>query len=316
MKILIIGAGAIGIGLGNMLFSQGAAISYLASERTKAAIDADGIRLFGLFGEFICPPWEVKAYTKYEDLPQASFDLVIISSKTMANDEISQKLNAARACLKPGAKIVIFQNGWGNDQPYRRFFAPDEVFCARIITGFKRSKLNTSEVTVHTEPVMIGSLYGCDNSALKPLAEMLSKAGLPTELTNEVGKALWAKMLYNTTLNPLGAILNLHYGALTEDEYSRAIMDELIDETFAVIKAAGFETFWQTPDQYRELFYGKLVPDTYNHRSSTLQDIERRQKTEIDTLNGKILELAQKHGVNAPAHRMIYRLIKSIESRF
>lgn len=61
------------------------------------------------------------------------------------------------------------------------------------------------------------------------------------------------------------------------------------------------------------MFYGKLIPDTFAHRSSTLQDIEKRQKTEIETLNGCILRIGKKYGVQTPTHVMIVEMIRGIE---
>ena len=71
---------------------------------------------------------------------------------------------------------------------------------------------------------------------------------------------------------------------------------------------------WQrTAEEYRAAFYGKMVPDTFNHRSSTLQDIEKGRKTEIDTLNGCVLRIGRKHGVPTLTHAMIVEMIRGIE---
>lgn len=145
---------------------------------------------------------------------------------------------------------------------------------------------------------------------------MITASGIKCELTSEVDKYLWAKMLYNCALNPLGAILDVSYGKLTENEYSIEIMDNIIDEIFEVIKASEYETLWDNADDYRNLFYSKLVPDTYSHYSSTHADIKRRIKTEIDSLNGKVIELAERYDIDVATNRIIYNMVKSIESDF
>ena len=93
-------------------------------------------------------------------------------------------------------------------------------------------------------------------------------------------------------------------------------MDRLIQETFAVMDACGYYTFWENAEAYQKDFYGKLIPDTYAHRSSTLQDIEKKQQTEIHTLNGCIVSLAEKHGIQVPTHRMICEMILTLEANF
>jgi len=316
MNILIIGAGALGVALGASLLNTGNEVSYFTKGETKKAIDEGGLHRTGLFGDLDFGSGCVKTYNSYDDLSIDEYDYILVSAKTLANDEISHELNVHRGIMKASGKIVIVQNGWGNDIPYLRFFDKDKVYNARVISGFKRKARNVSEITVHNSPILLGSLHGYDSGAMTLLAKAINASGLPCEASSQVAEALWAKMIYNCTLNPLSAILRVNYGKLTESQYSIHIMDTLIDEIYSVINAAGYKTSWATPDEYRQIFYSKLVPDTYNHISSTLQDIEKKYKTEIDTLTGCIISIANEHGISVPYSKMIYNLIKSIEDTF
>ena len=69
-------------------------------------------------------------------------------------------------------------------------------------------------------------------------------------------------------------------------------------------------------DEYKEIFYNKLVPDTYEHVSSTSQDIQRKNKTEIDSLTGKVIRLGEEHKIDVSTNKVIYNMIKAIESEF
>ena len=316
MNILVIGSGAVGIGLAASMLSQGADISIFARDKTAKAIKENGIKRCGLFTHYEFTSDEVNVYETYEEIPKDTIEYVFITSKTTANDDISKKLNTHRDILKEDFKIIIFQNGFGNDAAYLRFFDKTQVFSARVITGFTRPERHISEVTVYTEPLLIGSLQKQDPSELQPIADMITSSGIQCKLTDEVDKYLWAKMLYNCALNPLGAILDVNYGKLTENEYSKEIMDSIIDEIFDVIKASGYETLWENSQEYKDIFYSKLVPDTYNHYSSTHQDIKRKIKTEIDSLTGKVIELGEANKVDVGTNKIIYNLIKSIESDF
>lgn len=316
MNILVIGSGAVGIGIGSSLLSQGVNISFLASKNTARKMKEDGIKRTGLFTNYFFNPQEFNVYESYEEIPKKTFDYVLITSKTTSNDNISKKLNENRDILKDDFTILIIQNGFGNDQLFLRYFKTTEVYCARIITGFTRPERNISEVTVYTEPILLGSLQGENIEHLKTIADKITASRIKCELSYELDKYLWAKMLYNCSLNALGAILDVTYGKLTENEYTKEIMNNIIDEIFDVIAASPYETLWNTPDEYRKIFYTKLVPDTYNHYSSTHQDIKRKIETEIDTLNGKVIELGEKYGVDVSTNKLIYNLIKAIESDF
>lgn len=316
MNILVIGAGAVGIGLAASMLSQNADVSIFARGETAKAIKENGIKRCGLFEHFTFSNDEITVYESYDEIPKNTFEYVFITSKTTGNDDISKNLNENRGILKDNFKIIIFQNGFGNDEPYLRFFNENEVFSARVITGFARPEIYISEVTVYTEPILLGSLQKQDPTDLKPIAEMITASGINCELTDEVDKYLWAKMLYNCALNPLGAILDVTYGKLTENEYTIEIMNNIIDEIFEVIKASEYETLWDNSNEYKDVFYSKLVPDTYNHYSSTHQDIQRKIKTEIDSLTGKVIKLGEINNVDVSTNKIIYNLIKSIESDF
>lgn len=314
MNILIIGAGGVGIGLATSVGSQGADVSIYAREETAKAIKTNGIRRTGLFTHYELD--NIPVYESYGDLPKDTFDYIFICSKTVANEDIAQNLNDNRDIFKENTKILIFQNGFGNDEPYLKYFSKKQVFCARVITGFTRPERHISEVTVYTEPILLGSLQNEDPQCLAEIAELITKSGIECQITDSIDKYLWAKMLYNCTLNPLGAILDVTYGQLTENPYTMEIMNNIIDEIFNVIKASPYETLWKNSDEYKEIFYKKLVPDTYDHYSSTHQDIQRKIKTEIDSLNGKVILLGEEYKIDVSTNKIIYNLIKATESTF
>ena len=182
-----------------------------------------------------------------------------------------------------------------------------------MITGFRRFKANGVEITVHADAIHVGSLFGCGEECVAELCEAISEGGIPCEVTGEIGKDLWAKMLYNCALNPLGAILGVPYGVLAESEYTRFIMNGITEEVFGVMEGAGYETHWADAEGFLSAFYERLVPTTAGHMSSTLQDIQAGKKTEIDALNGAVIRLAEEQGREAPYNRAVYNIIKFSE---
>ena len=312
MKLLVIGTGAVGCAVAIAAAGAGMETALLARGATADYIRQNGLKRTGIFGDVAVPPDRIAVYEDYERVG-SGYDYVVVAVKTTANRDVAAALAARRDIPGQAGRGVIFQNGWGNDEAYLAHFPARQVFNARIITGFERLAPGVTNVTVHTAPILLGSLHGEPVEALEPLAAAIRDSGIPSETSEELEQALWAKMLYNTTLNPLGAILNMSYGQLAGSAHLVGVMNKLIEETFAVMDAAGYRTFWKDAEEYEKAFYGKLVPDTFAHRASTLQDIEKRQKTEIDTLNGCVLRLGERHGVPTPTHRMIVALIRGIE---
>ena len=194
-------------------------------------------------------------------------------------------------------------------------FEERRIYNARVITGFRRNRPNEVEITVHADAIHIGSLFSGELSAIEPLCRAIREGGIPCEKTDAIGEDLWAKMLYNCALNPLGAILGVSYGALADEPSTRTLMDQIVGEVFAVMSAAGYRTHWRQVQEFLDVFYGKLVPDTAGHKSSMLQDIAAGKRTEIEALNGAVLRLAREHGIDVPYNRAVYNLIKFIENR-
>ncbi len=316
MNVLIIGAGALGIGVGASLVDSGCTVDFIARGETKAAIQKNGIARKGRFKDIVVPAGKVGVYEDYAELPEDKYDYVLITTKTTVNEEVSEMLEEHQNCMKDSCNIVFMQNGMGYEACFAEKFPQEMLYHSRVITGFKKDVPNESTITAHQAPILLGSIYGYDEEEVADLAEMINKSGMPAEIDEELSKALWAKFIYNTTLNPLGAILGKSYGELADSDYAHAIMDILIEETFEILRASGSITYWSTAEEYRRVLFEELIPVTYEHRSSTLQDIEKKQKTEIDTLTGSLLSLASRCNVSAPVHSMVYWLVKAMEENF
>ena len=105
----------------------------------------------------------------------------------------------------------------------------------------------------------------------------------------------------------------MNYGKLSEP-HTWSIIQEIIKEAFEVTKREGIELIWNEPEEYEDFLKTKQLPPTADHRPSMLHDLEKRRKTEIDFLNGKIVELGLKHSIPTPVNSMLCNIIKFITS--
>jgi len=315
MNILNYGAGAVGLGLDSFLMKNGAEVTLLCRANTAAALCESGLIRRGIFGDFQASLENLRVLTALAEIPEQPFDYILVTVKSF--DSIAAAADLAR---HPGlwnsqTKIVLCQNGWGNAEIFCEHFPKKQVFNARVITGFTRPQPNEVEITVHADAVHIGSLFHNDLSGIEDLCRGIDKGGLPCILVQDIAKDLWAKMLYNCALNPLGAVLGVSYGELGASQHTRDIMNAIIRETYAVIQKSGYATHWPTPEDYIKIFYEKLVPATASHKSSTLQSLKSGKKTEIDALNGMVIALAEKHGINVPVNRSVTEKIRFLEGK-
>jgi len=298
MRVLIYGAGAVGQATGCMLAADGHTVDMILRKRFADVIREHGLTVSGIFGEYRMEPRAIGTFTSLADCSNSQYDVVFITTKSYdtqkAADDISSLSDVSPV-------IVSLQNGCGNLELLVECFGPDRVLGGRVITGFEIERPGHVRITVTADAVHIG---GPDEGVMSPLAERIAAAvdhaGLPCAATDSIRRDLFAKLLYNCALNPLGAVLGVHYGALGENPFSRGIMNAVIDEVFAVISALGAATHWETADEYREFFYSRQVPATYDHRPSMLQDIESGKRTEVDSLTGYVVREGKRLGV--PTH--------------
>jgi len=315
LRVLIYGAGAVGLGLGACLLRAGADVTFLGREDTVSALERNGLIFTGIFGEYEAPPGSYDACASLYDVDDGPFDFIMVTTKAHASNVAAEDIAGRLEILGDSGYVVLFHNGWGSADIFAALIPKERVLSARVITGFVREKPNEVECTVHADAIRLGSLFGEPPEGLSRLAEAISRGGIPCEVTGEVEKYLWAKLIYNCALNPTGAVFRVTYGELADSPHTREIMNSIIEECFAAMKAGGFSTFWGSPDEYLEVFYRDLVPPTASHVSSMVMDIKEGRKTEIDFISGAILRIAEEKRVDVPVNEVIYRMVKFLEGR-
>jgi len=314
MRALVYGGGAVGLGLASCLFKSRARVDIVARENTVLGLRKKGLIRTGIFGNYHVVPSVFRCVSLLEALPAEAYDFILVCTKSFDSLEAAGDLSRHTSLFNDNTRIVLFQNGWGNAEAFLAVFDKDIIYNARVITGFLRSQPNEVEVTVHADAIHIGSLFGSSSRAVKDLVQAINDGDIPCRTTHEIGKDIWAKMLYNCALNPVGAVLDVTYGELAGQKSSRMFMDGIIEEAFNVMTRAGYETHWDSVKGFLEVFYDKLVPDTAAHKSSMLQDIAAKKRTEIDALNGAVIELAERLATPAPYNLVAYNLVKFIEA--
>ena len=312
MNFLIYGAGAIGQALGCMLASAGHKVDLLLRERYIEPIRSSGLKVIGILGDFEADMTNVGLYSSVDELA-GSYDYGLITTKSY---DTSTAVKDIAALGNRVAMAVSMQNGCGNLEMLEEGLGSDKCLGARIITGFEIIAPGVIEITVSADAIHIGSSAGDKiHPSAKALAELITAVGHPSTPVADIRQSLFAKLIYNCALNPLGAILGVHYGVLAERVETRRIMDSVIEETFAIIKAIGVRTPWEHADKYKTFFYAELIPATYNHRSSMLQDIENNKPTEVDSLIGYVSSKGRLFEVQTPVCDLLADLIRFKESQ-
>ena len=302
MKILVIGAGALGSAVGGFLAKAGHEVIFVGREKHILAIKKNGLKISGIWGEHLVT--NIQAKTDITNLsPQ---ELILVTTKSFDTVAAARQI---KPLIDKNTTIISLQNGLGNEGIIQKECGQDKVLGGMVIIGFELLVPGHVKVTVFADKIKIGEMNHIMTERVKKIVEIFNEAHLPTDAVDNIKQFLWAKLLYNSCLNPLGAILGVEYGKLAE-HHSWRIIQKIIREAFVATKKENIPLFWKTPEEYEHYLKTKQLPPTASHRPSMLHDLERGRKTEIDFLNGRIVELGDKHGIPTPVNAMLCNLIK------
>ncbi len=308
MNTAIIGAGAVGLGLGSCLLTAGESVCFVVRSQP---VEPLGLERRGIFGDQSFAADRFQQVPSIADLAAAPLDFILVCTKTFSARAVARDLARIWSSFAVSPRVVLVHNGWGSAEVFAAQIPAERVFNARVITGFRRTAPFQVDITVHADAIRLGSLYGAPLDALSELAERVQRGGIPCEVSSDIARDLWAKILYNCALNPLGALCGVPYGRLGEVTAYRRIMDSVVHEIFAVMQACGFRTHWSDPSEYLRSFYDEQLPPTARHESSMLQDIRAGRPTEIDALSGAIARLGVERGVPTPVNAALRDLVRA-----
>ncbi len=309
MRILVMGAGAIGSVFGGLLARIGQDVTMIGRSQNMGAVQEHGVVISGIWGIHIIE--DIATATRVEDIPaDSSFEAILITTKAY---DTASAVESVLPFVGPDTLVVSLQNGLGNLETITRLVGPERAVGGRVIFGVDMVEPGHPHITVYGGEVLLGTPGGVITESLLKLVDTITYAGIPTRAVDNIDAAIWGKALYNVSLNALSALLNVPYGALLNSDASRLLMETLINETFEVAHAANAPLLWRTTEEYRQVLFEELIPPTAAHYSSMHADLRKGKRTEIDSLNGAVLRLGWEHGIAAPVNATLTLLIKSAE---
>jgi 2-dehydropantoate 2-reductase len=234
-------------------------------------------------------------------------DTIIIATKASIMPRLVPEIAKV---ARPGVRLVSCQNGLDNQEYLAETFGPDHAL--RIVVNYAGSQMGDGHIymSFFNPPNYIGAMTAKGEPLARQFADMMTKAGLDTHFTTEIKRYEWEKVVLNAALNPVCALTRKPMRDMMDLEITEGLVEELLREGVQVAEAAGIgfdEGFMEGGLEY-------LKRAGY-HRTSMHQDVLRHIPTEIDWINGKIVEWGRAHGVETPYNSTIAALIKGLEMK-
>jgi 2-dehydropantoate 2-reductase len=239
------------------------------------------------------------------DAPAREFVIVLVKSTHTGDPAITR---AVRRSAEAGGVVVTLQNGLGNREVLEQAAGPERVAVG--VASFGATLLGPGHVRAFPGSVLLGlQQRPRADAAMRRLAELLTRAGLPAEAFVDVEPMVWGKLAVNCAINPLAALTGLTNGALLRNARLRTLMGRAADEVAAVAKAQGIRLSCDPREQAEAV---ALATD--GNRASMLQDLDRGVPTEIEFLNGAVVQEARRLKIKTPVNEWLWRSVSAREA--
>jgi len=294
VTIVVLGAGAIGSAYGYQLASTHD-VTLVGTAAHVQAIRDSGLRIEGSIGN---GTFGIKAVTSLESIEPGT--LIILTTKASSSVEA---VTPIVPLLTPSVTILCVQNGLYSERIVRELVG-DRAVTLRAITQVG-AILRGPGVVEHT---VKGYTLVEDHERAAGIAAMLTASGLDGRVIPDMKAAMWRKVVFNCVINPITAITGSTVGGIVDPGLA-PIKRLVINECLAVAAADGVtfdEDFMATID---------TVFASAATLASTLQDLQKGRRTEIDHLNGAVVALGESFGIACPVNAALTTIIKQLESQ-
>ena len=305
MKIVMLGAGALGSTIGGTLAMGGNDVHFVDMWQEHVdLINKDGLHMTNEKEDWYV---RVDARTTADTIGEA--DLVIVLVKSFATKQAVEQLKQTNVIGK-NTLVMSLQNGLGNEESIASVIGSENVISGKTYVGGRLIQAGYISAGVQGKWTYIGELNGEITDRIQTVCNVFNDAGLLCEVSDNIKGLIWDKLLINVAAGALCGITRLPYGPLYEEDYIKDVAVAAIQEGIQVAKAAGVVLKSEDP-QYPWVAASEGLPGTF--KTSILQSLELKRPTEIDFINGSIVEWGKKYGIATPVNQTLVACVKGIE---
>ena len=306
MKIAIVGTGAMGSVYAGLLGKAGHEVWAIDIRQEHIdAIRRSGLTVTGASGSYVVDSLHV-GHTP-EDA--GACDIWVIATKAQQVQEVAAGISPL---LRPDSVVMALQNGLGSGERVA-LQVPERHILIGIAEGFGSSIPAPGHV--HHEGmrlIRIGELQGGLTERVQRVEQVWREAGFNVKAFADVSLMIWEKFLCNVTLSAPCAVFDLTVGELMDNPESWAVALGCTMEAYRVGVAKGVRFSFDDPRLYVTEF-AATIP---NASPSMRLDHLARQRSEVDVINGQVVELSRQLGVSAPYNETLCAILRQRESRF
>jgi len=293
IKVLVYGAGAIGVYFGGKLSKAGHQVTFVDKPERAETIQEHGLSL-----KLLDQDLEIAA-TAISDLDGLdSQDLVLIAVKAFHTYEIAMNLLPV---LTPSTIICSLQNGLENEKILGDLLGENLVVgCVPTFSG----NMTDDHTLVQNAPANL--IYGeMDHQPSSRLSQVYSHAGIEHKISNNITLEIWRNFIWNNSYNLISALTRTDMTQISSCEALQSTLVQMMGEIRQVAQAEGVEL----PDDIMEDLK-EQTSQLGQVKSNMLKDLEAGQMPELEPLSGTLLKKAEQHGISTPVNQTVFNLMQ------
>lgn len=324
MKIAIMGAGSLGTIIGAYISKSNQDIVLIDVNKEHVdELNRSGAKIIGYTEETV----PVKAITT--DEMSGTYDLVLLLTKQVYNEDVFKNIEPY---VDENSVIISLQNGVP-EEGVANFFGKERVIGGVVEWGATWVEPGVSELTTELESVknnafQIGELDGTIRERTKEIKEILDLVG-ETEISDNIVGTKWSKLLINVGFSGMGAAINGTYGDVIKNDITLISAIKAVNETLTVGEANGVEFYPHTlgtnvydtfqlgaNDENLSTAKEKTIKTIQPHDPlvpSMLQDLQKNKKSEINHINGVVVDKGNELDIETPFNDLIVQLVTEAE---
>jgi 2-dehydropantoate 2-reductase len=306
-KIGVIGLGPVGLTLAAHFKEAGCDVHICDVEKKKInLIRNSGIELVGKIEKLF---YFNHVYSSIDDMLNNDIDILVSAVKAYHVDSIMEQNQNGRM---KNMLLLIAQNGIEVRQKYSSVFDDSRILRMVINYAGNMNAPNVVNVTFFNPPNYIASIDDSKTEAAEWLSEVLTTVNLETKTLDSfrIEDKIWEKTILNAALSPLCAISKLTMKEAMAHPDTLVIIEQLILEAIEVAKAEDIKFC----DNFVKICI-RYLKNAGDHFPSLAVDLLNGRETEIDYMNGKIVEFGKKHYIRTPLNLTFTNLVKAISHK-
>ncbi|MFA9557505.1 2-dehydropantoate 2-reductase [Evansella sp. AB-rgal1] len=301
MKILILGAGAVGGYFGSRLIEKGEDVTFLVREKRKQQLKKDGLVVRSIHGDVNLFPKTIVATD-----PDEPYDVVLLTSKAY---HLEESIKAIEPFVRDYTVIIPLLNGIEHMDELKAYFSPNQVYGGLCFIETTLNNHGTIVQTSKIHEVVFGEWNGKKTERAKEIEEVFSGTKATFRLSDNIQQEMWHKYLFITTLSGITSLMRSPIGPIRDTLEGRTYIQQLFEEIRWTMETSGAPI----ADGIVEKQMSIIDKQDDSMKSSMLRDIEKGSNIEADHLQGFLLLLAERSGVETPLLRLIFQHLKVYE---